>query len=177
MRKVQGSPQPLGATRRNDGINFAVSVPAGKACELLLYKVGGQEPEIVFDMPEEEGLGEVRFLAVEDLDADSYEYNFRIGKKVVIDPYVRELSRSLKFGDTPDVSEHKVRGRIPPTEYDWEGDGQLRVPYHEVIAYGLHVRGFTKHSSSKVKHRGTFAGVVEKIPYLKELGNVDFVDK
>ncbi|MCI8711426.1 MAG: glycogen debranching protein [Ruminococcus sp.] len=170
MRKVQGSPQPLGATRRNDGINFAVSVPAGKACELLLYKVGGQEPEIVFDMPEEEGLGEVRFLAVEDLDADSYEYNFRIGKKVVIDPYVRELSRSLKFGDTPDVSEHKVRGRIPPTEYDWEGDGQLRVPYHEVIAYGLHVRGFTKHSSSKVKHRGTFAGVVEKIPYLKELG-------
>ncbi len=160
----------MGATRVNDRINFAVSVPAGKSCELLLYKAGETRPEKVFEMPEEEGLGEVRFLALEDLDAKRYEYNFCIEKKVVVDSYVKELSRSLKFGEELDVSKHQIRGRIPLPEYDWEGDRQLRLPYHDVIAYSLHVRGFTKHSSSKVKHKGTFAGIVEKIPYLKELG-------
>ena len=54
--------------------------------------------------------------------------------------------------------------------YDWEEDTSLEIPYHEVIAYSIHVRGFTKHSSSKVKKKRTFAGVIEKIPYLKELG-------
>ncbi|MDQ9751606.1 hypothetical protein RFZ03_13220, partial [Acinetobacter baumannii] len=66
---------------------------------------------------------------------------------------------------------HEVRGRILPGEgYPWEGDHVLRIPEEEVIAYSLHVRGFTKHPSSKVKKKGTFSGVIEKIPYLKELG-------
>lgn len=170
MKKVQGCPQPLGAARMDGRINFAVSVPAGKTCELLLYRVGGTVPEQVFEMPEEEGMGEVRFLAVEDLDTNSYEYNFRIGEKVTVDPYVKEVSRSLKFGEKPDVSHHEMRGRIPSADFDWEGDKHLAIPYHEVVAYSLHVRGFTRHTSSKVKQKGTFAGVTEKIPYLKELG-------
>ena len=130
MKKVQGCPQPLGAARMDGRINFAVSVPAGKTCELLLYRVGGTVPEQVFEMPEEEGMGEVRFLAVEDLDTNSYEYNFRIGEKVTVDPYVKEVSRSLKFGEKPDVSHHKMRGRIPSADFDWEGDKHLAIPYH-----------------------------------------------
>ena len=65
---------------------------------------------------------------------------------------------------------HEVRGKLDIKEYDWEGDAPLQLPYHSIIAYSLHVRGFTKHSSSKVKAKGTFRGVIEKIPYLKELG-------
>lgn len=170
MKKVEGYPQPLGVTTKEDKVNFAVSVPAGKKCELLLYRTGKTEPACVYEMPEEEGLGEIRFLAVEGLNGRKYEYNFRIQDEVTLDPYVRELARTRKFGEKPDVSLHEVRGRFPSSDYDWEGDKILRLPYHEVIAYSLHVRGFTRHGSSKVKHRGTFAGIVEMLPYLKELG-------
>lgn len=56
------------------------------------------------------------------------------------------------------------------SDYDWEGDHTLQIPYHQVIAYSLHIRGFTRHPSSKVKAKGTFQGVIEKLEYLKDLG-------
>lgn len=167
---MNGSPQPLGVTIEKDRINFAVPVSRGKTCELLLYLAGEKEPDCVYEMPEEDGIGEVRFLAVEGLDIAQYEYNYRIGGKVRIDPFVKELSRTVQFGESPDPELHEVRGRLIDSAYDWAGDRPLKIPYHEVVAYSLHVRGFTKHSSSKVKHKGTFQGIVEKIPYLKELG-------
>lgn len=170
MKKVEGYPQPLGVTIKQDKVNFAVSVSSGKKCELLLYRAGKTEPAQVYEMPEEEGLGEIRFLAVEGLDVQKYEYNFRINEKVVLDPYVRELARTRKFGEVPDADLHRVRGRFPTSFYDWEGDHILKLPFEEVVAYSLHVRGFTKHSSSGVKQKGTFAGIVEMLSYLQELG-------
>ena len=170
MRKVEGTPQPLGATTYRGYTNFAVAVPAGKQCRLLVYQKGKTEPVQTFDMPEEEGIGEVRFLALEGFRADKQEYNFEIDKQVCVDPYVREVARTKRFGEKPDPQKHEIRGRVPETEYDWEHDHHLKLPLNEVVAYSLHVRGFTKHSSSKVKHKGTFLGVIEKIPYLKSLG-------
>ena len=170
MKKTKGCPQPLGAVRMGERTNFAVAVPAGKSCELLLYRTGAVKPEAVFEMPEEEGLGEVRFLAVEGMTGENYEYNYRIDGRICVDQYVKELSRTRKFGEKPKPEKDEVRGRFSEEDYDWEGDTFPKIPYHEVIAYSLHVRGFTKHSSSKVKHKGTFAGVAEKIPYLQELG-------
>lgn len=170
MKKVEGYPQPFGITYRDGTVNFAVSVPEGKNCELLLYRAGRRTPAAVFEMPEEEGLGEVRFLSVEGLDGRKYEYNYRIGGKVFVDPFVKEVARTKKFGEKPKAEEHEIRGKILTAAYDWEGDTYLKIPYHKVVAYSLHIRGFTKHSSSKVKNKGTFAGAAEKIPYLKELG-------
>ena len=170
MKKVEGRPQLLGAVLEYGRMNFAVSVPEGKTCELLLYKDSQKDSVQVYDMPEEDALGEVRFLAFEECEAKQYEYNFRVDGKVYVDPFAKELSRTKTFGVMPDAQMHEIRGRVTECGYDWEGDRPLKIPYHEVIAYSLHVRGFTKHSSSKVKHKGTFAGVVEKIPYLKELG-------
>ena len=92
MRKIKGSPQPFGVDIKGKNINFAVQVAKGKTCELLLYKRGKDVPEYQFDMPEEEGVGEVRFLSVEGLKADRYEYNFLIDGKVCVDPYVKELA-------------------------------------------------------------------------------------
>ena len=92
MKKIKGSPQPFGTAVENNKVNFAVQVPAGKSCELLLYKAGEESPEYSFDMPEEAGIGEVRFLAVEDLRASKYEYNFRIADRICVDPYVKELA-------------------------------------------------------------------------------------
>lgn len=170
MKRVEGFPQPLGVTARDGMVNFAVSVPAGKCCELLLYRAGKKEPTEVFEMSEQDGIGEVRFLALEGVNPERYEYNFRIGGKVCVDPFVKAVARTRTFGVKPDVEAHEIRGRIPGTAYDWEGDTYLKLPYHEVIAYSLHLRGFTKHSSSKVKKKGTFLGAIEKIPYLQELG-------
>lgn len=170
MIKREGIPQPFGAHAEKDKVNFAVQVPRGQKCELLLYRAGKNIPEIVFEMPEEEGIGEVRYLAVEGKNISRYEYNYRINKKVCMDPYVKEIAGKKAFGIRQNLQEHEIRGKIVPSGYDWNGDKRLHIPWNEVVAYSLHVRGFTKHSSSKVAHKGTFLGVTEKIPYLKELG-------
>ena len=100
MECVKGRPQPFGAEIRKNHINFAVQVPTGKKCELLLYKKGSINPKYRFEMPEEKGIGEVRFLALQGLDTEKYEYNFQIDEKVWVDPYVRELEwicRSIRY--------------------------------------------------------------------------------
>ena len=92
MKKTTGKPQPFGAAVERDRVNFSVQVPSGKTCELLLYRRGKAQPAARFEMPEQEGIGEVRFLAVEGIEAEKYEYNFEIGGKVYIDPYVKEIT-------------------------------------------------------------------------------------
>lgn len=178
MKKVQGKPQPFGASVEGNKVNFAVQVPAGKKCEVLIYRSGARQPRYRFEMPEDEGIGEVRFLAVEGIESDRYEYNFMIDGEVYIDPFVREISGVKRFGSrgnrldrTEDADQcHRIRGKFVSGAYDWKGDRRLHIPWNEVVAYSLHVRGFTKHRSSKAVHKGTFQGVMEKIPYLKELG-------
>ena len=84
MRKTEGSPLPFGAAAKERKVNFSVQVPMGKTCELLLYREGNTKPEVCFDMPEEEGIGEVRFLSVEEIEPEKYEYNYLIDGKVQI---------------------------------------------------------------------------------------------
>lgn len=161
MRDEKGYPLPLGVTKNNGYMNFSVAVKQGKRCSLLIYERGADKPKERITLLEEDAVGEVRFTALPREILQDCEYNYEIGKKIVVDPYVRELI----------VRENgEKRGKICMEEYDWEDDAPLEIPYHEVIAYSIHVRGFTKHNSSKVKKKGTFAGVIEKIPYLKELG-------
>lgn len=170
MKKVQGSPQPLGVTIGTERINFAVSVPGGKSCELLLYRTGSTDIEAVYPMQEDSAMGEVRFLALEGISPQEYEYNYRIDRKVCLDPYVRRITGHRIFGQTEDLELHKVRGCFLTEPFDWEEDRRPCIPWHENIAYSLHVRGFTMHSSSKVRQKGTFMGIVEKLSYLKDLG-------
>ena len=169
MKSVKGKPQPFGAVVEGSKVNFALQVPRGKTCQILLYKAGHTRPEHSFDMPEEEGIGEVRFLGIEGIEAEKYEYNYKIDGKVYVDPYVREISGKKVFGKRYE-KEHQIRGKLVSAEYDWESDRRLHLPWNDVVAYSLHIRGFTKHSSSKAAHKGTYQGVIEKIPYLKELG-------
>lgn len=170
MTKKEGRPTPLGAEVKREQVNFAVEAPQGKTCELLLYRKGEPEPAFCFDMPYREETGDVRFLALADFPAQEYEYNYRIGEDIFVDPYARKLAGTEKFHDICDARDCQVRGVLYVDDYDWEGDRRPRIPMHRVVAYSLHVRGFTKHTSSRVKHKGTFAGLVEKIPYMLELG-------
>ena len=168
MKEIQGQPLPLGVTIMNEKVNFSVEVPKGKTCRLLLYHAGEEKPCAEFEF--KEALGTVRYLALQELETEEYEYNYQIDNHIVIDPYVKGLAGRETWGKEKELQKHEIRGRICGESYDWEGDRPLNLPANEVIAYSLHVRGFTKHPSSKTADRGTFAGVIEKIPYLKELG-------
>lgn len=169
MRTDKGRIYPLGASVLENGVNFSVAVEQGKKCELLLYKAEGKSPFWNIEMKEEPNHGMLRAIQVEGLKPEEWEYNFRIDGAECLDPYVRAVSGKKNWGEP--LEEGKVpRGRIVVDDYDWEGDAPLQIPYEEVVAYSLHVRGFTKHSSSKVKNKGTFSGVIEKIPYMRHLG-------
>ena len=168
MREVQGQPLPLGINISGDHVNFSVAVPEGERCWLLLYRAGEEEPKERYEMTE--AIGEVRFLALEGMDPADYEYNYMIGGEVTVDPYARGLAGRDIWGKERDIQKHEVRGILKNGRYDWEGDDPLKLPFHSIVAYSLHVRGFTKHTSSGVEKKGTFSGVVEKLPYLKDLG-------
>lgn len=160
MKKITGYPLPFGVSVRNDVVNFSIAVESGKRCELHIYKKGMETPETIIELLEEDAVGEVRFAALPKAKLKGKEYNYIIDGKPVIDPYVKSVSEVASL----------TRGKIITESYDWEGDKPLELSYHEVVAYSLHVRGFTKHKTSKVKKKGTFQGIVEKIPYLLELG-------
>ena len=162
MRGIKGYPLPLGITENNGIVNFSVEVENGKTCRLCIYKKGEELPELIIELPEETAVGEVRYVALSVSKVKGREYHYEIDGIKMLDPYVKAYTTNILTGE--------VRGKVLMDAYDWEGDRPLSIPNHEVIAYSLHVRGFTMHRSSRVKHKGTFRGLVEKIPYLKELG-------
>lgn len=170
MKKVQGYPLPIGVTIQKDSINFSIVAPENSHCELLLFQQGGKKPVKIYQMPEAEGIGEVRFLMLEECSDEICEYVYRIDGKEVVDPYAEAVTGHGEFGTLNEQG--KLRGVIYRKEFDWEGDRPLNLPYQDVVAYELHVRGFTMQKAAGVKRnaKGTFLGVIEKIPYFKELG-------
>ncbi|MEG0354087.1 MAG: alpha-amylase family glycosyl hydrolase [Lachnospiraceae bacterium] len=168
MRKTQGYPLPFGVNKIEGKMNFSVPVPCEKSCKLLLYRAGETSPVKEYEM--QPVMGEVNVLALEAFPEKEYEYNYEIDGIVTLDPYAKALTGRDVFDEPKEMKDHEVRGRFVEESYDWEGDRPLQHAYEDVIAYSLHVRGFTKHASSKVKGRGTFQGVMEKLPYLTNLG-------
>lgn len=164
----EGILQGQGVRKLGGDICFTVAVPDKKTCSLLLYKKGKKEVEASIPMESSIRYGDLRSVLVKGLPAEKYEYNYRIEEQVVTDPYACHITGREHFGKP--VKEEELRGRIISDNYDWEDDKPLMLPFEEVVAYGTHVRGFTKHPTSKVKKKGTFAGIQEKISYLKQLG-------
>ena len=171
MKKVSGSPLPLGVTYKNGRANFAMEVPEGKTCKLLLYRKG--EASLLASYVFSDRIGSVCYMAVDGLKEEAYEYNYDIDGESVTDSYAKALSGKEVWFKNIEISEkskENVRGIFYEDHYDWEADQSPRIQEEELIAYAIHVRGFTKDTHSKVKNKGTFQGVIEKIPYLKDLG-------
>ena len=168
---VKGNYTKPGVTRTCDGVNFTLSVKGSESTALILYKKGTEE--IVEEIPlKEKAMGDVYSIRLKGFRPERYEYNYRIGENIVTDPWARKIVGKDQFGQWihKDENPHKVRGGFAFDDYDWEGDSPLKIPYEDGIMYQLHVRGFTKSPGSRVKKKGTFLGVTEKIDYLKELG-------
>lgn len=163
-----GRPDFLGVTKYERDINFAVFVRDGKDCSLILYPKGSQEAAAELDFTEEMRFGDICAMKISQFPADEYEYNYRIDGEIRLDPYVRAVTGRERWGSCP--GGHEVRGSLSFHRFPWKGDQPLELPYEECVMYVTHPRGFTMDPSSKVRHPGTFAGIREKIPYLKKLG-------
>ena len=159
---------PLGVTPTEEGAKILVQAE-GKKVSLLLFRRGEKKAAEVIDFQERDRVGDVWSMTLKEYDLENMEYGFQCDGQWMPDPCARMVTGREKWGDLSRAGK-PVRARLLTGEFDWEDDVRPEIPYSDSIIYRLHVRGFTKHRSSGVKDRGTFGGIWEKIPYLKELG-------
>lgn len=158
---------PMGLTILERGIHIEAVWP-GEFCSLLLFRPGSNVVHMRIPFPAVNRRGDVWSMTVEG-DFIDLEYCFETEAGMKPDPYGRVFTGRETWGDLK-ITEKILKTPIYQEDFDWEGDTALQIPYEACIVYRLHVRGFTKHSSSQCKDKGTFGAVQEKIPYLKTLG-------
>jgi glycogen operon protein len=182
-----GSPHPLGAAPLPSGVNFSLFSSSARGVDLLLFSAHDSlEPfqTIRFD-PYVNKTFHFWHAFVRGLKPGVH-YAYRVDgpsdpghrfnrNKVLIDPYAHGNSNALWNRGSACTPEDNLRTSIrsvviDDSDYDWEGDRPLNRPMAECIIYEAHVRGFTQSPTSGVRHPGTFAGLIEKIPYLQDLG-------
>lgn len=164
-----GSDVPLGLSLNQGRFQFAASFPQKKECSLLLYKKGEQEPIAEILMPRlNSGIFSVSVALPRKGSAakPEMEYLYRTEDTLHCDPYATKIVGREKFGAEPEM----VRAGVVVPEEGKNRTSYQRHFFDDLILYKIHVRGFTLGRESKVKRKGTFAGLAEKIPYLKELG-------
>ncbi|MBD2772700.1 glycogen debranching protein GlgX [Iningainema tapete] len=180
----RGKPFPFGATLVPGGVNFSIFSSTATSCTLVLFKKHAPEPMAEIPFCKEFRIGNVFCMVVFDLDYENIEYGYRMDgpfnpqeghwfdkSKILLDPYAKIIGGRDVWGTPPDWNNiYQHRARLAFDDFDWEDDRPLEIPPEDLIIYEMHVRGFTRHLCSGVKHPGTFAGIREKIPYLKELG-------
>lgn len=163
----KGNPYPMGVSFPDGGVNIAIEDFDEEPVFLLLYDRESGRRVKKLKIPKNYRTGNVLCVRLCGFLYEQYEYNFSRGETRFVDPYAKRLSGCSKWG------ERRPRGILEPDKITlpgWEDDRPLELPYEDVVMYLLHVRGFTKHKSSGVAHPGCFEGIVEKIPYLKDLG-------
>ncbi|MGI6012328.1 MAG: Type II secretory pathway, pullulanase PulA and related glycosidase [Ruminococcus sp.] len=169
----KGFPQIPGASRWEGGCSFSVSLGRDqKEASLILYR--GKSGKIWKEIPlsDEFRTGRVLSLWIGGLGDDRIEYNYRIDGEITVDPWAKALTGREKFAaEKTEEDQHSVRGILPSEkEFSPSDVPSVFIPYSEMVLYKLHVRGFTSGRQSRTVKKGTFAGLKEKIPYLKELG-------
>ena len=159
-----------GTQVEEDGITFSFVTEQCEKVELLIYQ--GMTDKLLASVPMElqPWRGTVRCKKVSGLKPEQITYNYLVDGKEVVDPAARVVLGRPVFGDPKVPGPHQVRGSFIKKGFDWKDDRLLSIPYEDVTAYYLHVRGFTKNRRSGVSHKGTFRGIIEKIPYLTDLG-------
>ncbi len=171
-----------GATAIPGGVNFTVHSHGATSIDLVLFRRNATEPFAVVPFPEDYRIGNVYSMIVYDLVISEFEYAFKVDgpyqperglifdkTKYLLDPYAKAVVGQSVWGYKP-PNGYQYRARVVTNDFDWGKETHKPIDMKDLIIYELHVRGFTKHESSGVKNKGTFAGIIEKIPYLKKLG-------
>ena len=163
-----------------NGANFTLSSVDGKSCHLLIFKKNKNKPCIKIDFPENFKIGNTWNMYVKGINWSEYDYAYSIDgdfkpskglhfnkNNILLDPYAFKINGRNDWGKS---NKNIIKCEIDYKPFDWEEDKPLNIDIKDIILYEMHIRGFTKHFTSKVKNSGTFDGVLEKIPYLKSLG-------
>jgi len=179
---ARGHPLPLGASVQRGGINFSIFSRHATAVTLLLFQPGVETEIAAFPFDNKYNrTGDVWHAFISGLDP-GVAYAYRIDGPVsspncfdptlvLSDPYAIALIGRRLWGDKANQRSDCFRHALLVNhDYDWEFDQPINRPLADSIIYELHVRGFTMHPSSISAYPGTFRGIIEKIPYLKDLG-------
>ena len=171
-----------GATAIPGGVNFTVYSHGASSIELLLFHREQDEPFAVLPFPQHYRIGNVYSMIVFKLNIEEFEYAYRVDgpydpkkglvfdrSKYLLDPYAKAVTGQSQWGDSSPRGQH-YKARVVKDDFDWADMAQPLIPMEDLIIYELHVRGFTKDPSSGVAHPGTFAGLMEKLDYLQDLG-------
>src|SRR5271167_498415 len=183
-RLDRGVPLPLGATLHRTGVNFSIFSKYATSCTLVLFRPSATDPFVEYPLdPRSNRTGQVWHAFVEGLDAATqYGYRFDMQpnpnpqvhrfepSRVLLDPYALVLSHGGGWGAFSPGKRPYRNSVVIENHFDWGNDQPLNIPLVDSIIYETHVRSFTRHPSSEVANPGTFAGLIEKIPYLKKLG-------
>lgn len=161
-----GRPWPLGTVYQGQTVNFAHPAKEETECLLRIYEKGGKIPLLETPMHRTDFDGAVFHLALEGFSSASYEYCYVTKEVEYPDIYAKAVTGRERFG----VQGGQCRSLLTFSSFDWKDDTPPLLDYATMILYKLHVRGFTKHESSKVKKKGTYLGLLEKADYFKELG-------
>ena len=151
-----GDPLMPGTYETAKGLNFAVRVPDDLPATLVLTSEDGSREEQVIDLPVGERCGEMASVTLSGRHTSPIAYYYMIDGKRVIDPCARRIVGDVCYTD--------------PGRFNWGDDAAPGIPLSDMIIYKLHVRGFTMSKGSGVLAKGTFRGLAQKIPYLRELG-------
>ena len=171
LTKKQGLFMIPGVYPLEGGYNFTFEASEEASVSLLLYNRNSSVPFAEIPYEEDDRIGKVHSIRVLSRNIGKCEYNFLVDGEVVQDPYAHAVVGRDRFGAEIPDDPHQVRcGLIPAEAYDWENTHCPRIPMENMVIYKLHVRGFTKAAGMRVKKKGTFAGLIEMIPYLKDLG-------
>lgn len=187
IRARRARPLPLGVSVRHGGVRFSIFSQHATALRLVLFAdEHAAEPERAFDLNPDlhrfgdvwsvfiEGIGPGQVYAWQAFGPYDPEQGHRYDDgKLLVDPYARAVVGDYDWnvkGYRHDCPHEAPRSLVLDDTYPWRDNRFLRVPWEDTVLYEAHLAGFTKDLSSKVEHRGTFDGFIEKLPYLRDLG-------
>lgn len=173
-----------GACVASNGVSFTINSHGATRCTLLLFKPQAPKPYARIPFPDSYRIGDTYSMLVYDIKPDEFEYAFSFDgpyepakgllfneENVLLDPYSRAVTGQRKWGEKPEGGkDFEYRARVVKSSFDWGNIKQLEQQFEDLVIYEIHVRGYTKDKSSGVSAPGTFAGLKDKIPYLKDLG-------
>lgn len=173
-----------GACVASNGVSFTINSHGATRCTLLLFKPQAPKPYARIPFLDSYRIGDTYSMLVYDIKPDEFEYAFSFDgpyepakgllfneENVLLDPYSRAVTGQRKWGEKPEGGkDFEYRARVVKSSFDWGNIKQLEQPFEDLVIYETHVRGYTKDKSSGVSAPGTFAGLKDKIPYLKDLG-------